>query len=411
MGRRCAWVAVMCACGALAACDADAEAPGVVRDAADAAAADSAAPADSAAEADTEFAADAVLPGDTVAPSDTAPPGDTSGPASCPAEAVTVYLYTDGDGASSTFYDQPQGPDDAPLVGATVRLWSPGAAPRVALDCGPGRYGFLDLPPGPHQLDVAVDRETTSNNVGRALSAAIARGDVKILTFGDSIPAYGPKPWFPTQLAELLDPLVAVDNVNQAIPGSQTVDWLPHTGNFDDLLAPHLADADVIVFSLGGNDLMDLAYGAEISSAAEALALLDELDVALVTIEANLASIYAALRAAAPDADILWFLYPNYAASENWAPYLGEYQELAAVLMAGKLDEVRERMAALEGVLIADMHGSLDKPTLDSYLWDELHLNVPGHRYYAEEVFMTLGGVWVDATAPRGLDRAMGFVP
>jgi len=367
--------------------------------------------ADSVEGLDTPAVSDGMGAEDTAGPVADTAAADTASPATCPEEAVTVYLYRDGNGASTTFYDQPQGADDVPLTGATVRLLSPGLAPRDALDCGPGRYGFVDLAPGPHQLVVDVAGELTSNNLGRSMASAIADGAVKILTFGDSIPAYGPTPWFPTQLAELLDPLATVDNVNQAIPGSQTRDWLPTTANYTSRLAPHLADADVIVFSLGGNDLMDLAFDAQIQSAEDALALLDDLDAALVTIETNLATIYGALRAAAPDADILWFLYPNYAESNNWTPYLGDYQDLAAVLMAGKLEEVRTQMATLDGLMIADMYSSIDKPTLDAFLWDELHLNVTGHRYYAEEVFMTLGGVWVDADAPRGLTRAIGFAP
>lgn len=389
------WVAVV---AALSACDASGGAADGVADAvtADGVGVDA---------ADT-VTADTVTAGDdaTIAP-------DSVAPLSCTDEAVTVTLYDDGNGASTSHYDQPLGTDDRPITGARVRLLSAGGVTRVALDCGPGRYGFVDLPAGWHALEVDLAAESTSNNHGRRLPAAIAEGAVKVVTFGDSIPHFGPTPWFPAQLATMLAPLASVANVNVAVPGSRTVDWLPNTGNFDHTLAPQLGDADVIVFSLGGNDLTELATEANIASVDEALALLDDLDAELIAIEANLVTIYEALRLAAPDADILWLLYPNYAMSDAWAQYIGSYQDLATALMESKLVEVRYRMAQNDGLMIADMLGSVDKPALDAFLWDELHLNVAGSRHYASEVFVTLGGVFVDPAAPRGLNRHMGFSP
>ncbi|TNF28702.1 MAG: SGNH/GDSL hydrolase family protein [Deltaproteobacteria bacterium] len=394
----------------LGACDSSGGTAGTTQDAVvgEDTAADTISGDDTAVADDTAVVDDTAVADDTVA--DTAG-DDTVAPPSCPEGAITVYLYEDGNGASSSWYNQPQGADDVPLTGVSVRLLGAGGEALDALDCGPGRYGFVDVSAGWHQLAVDLDRESTSNNFGRRLPEAIASGAVEMLTFGDSIPHYGPEPWFPEQLTTMMTPLADVDDINVAIPGSQTVDWLPGTSNFNNRIAPHLATADVIVFSLGGNDLMDLAFEANISTIDEALALLDDLDAELAVIEANLVTLYSALRAAAPDADILWFVYPNYAMSDQWAQYIGSYQDLAASLMDGKLAEVRDRMAENDGLMLADMQGSLDKPALDAFLWDELHLNVAGSHYYAEEVFMTLGGVFVDPTAPRGLTRMMGFAP
>jgi len=403
---------------ALTACDSSGGTAGTtIQDAVDAS--DDVTVADGIVGEDTAVAEDSAAPtdtagGDTRATDTTAADtveADTGAPPSCPDDAVIVYLYSDGNGASTSWYDQPQGGDDTPLTGAGVRLLSPGGASHDPLDCGAGRYGFTGLGAGWHTLAVDVERESTSNNHGRRLPEAIGEGAVKMVTFGDSIPHYGPTPWFPEQLTTMLTPLATVDNVNIAIPGSRTTDWLPTTGNYANKLSPELGDADVIVFSLGGNDLMDLAFEANIGSVDEALELLDELDAELVDIETNLVTIYEAIRTVAPDADVLWFLYPNYAMSDEWAQYIGSYQELAATLMESKLVEVRDRMADNDGLMIADMLGSLDKPALDSFLWDELHLNVAGSRYYAEEVFMTLGGVFIDPSAPRGLERKMGFLP
>ena len=398
---------------ALGACD-DTGATGTVDAVADVS-------ADVSADAVDTVASDAEVTGDTDAPSDTSAPADaaadsvapvdTGPPPSCPEEAVTVYLYEDGNGASNSWYDQPLGSDDLPLSGEAVSITRPDGGVTAARDCGPGRYGFLDLPAGAYLLDVAVDGETTSHNLGRRLPRAVADGAVKLVAFGDSVPAYGPAPWFPEQLETLLAPFVTVTLSNVAIPGSQSSEWLPGGSNYVNRLAPHLADADVVVFSLGGNDLMNLASDFEVLGVEDALALLDDLDAAIVAIEANLLTIYGAVRAAAPDADVVWLVYPNYAMSDRWAQYLGDYQELAATLLASKLEGIRERMGDVAGLTLADMYGSLDKPALDAFLWDELHLNVAGHRYYAEEVFMTLGGVLVGPPTSRGVHRSIGFRP
>ena len=82
------------------------------------------------------------------------------------------------------------------------------------------------------------------------------------------------------------------------------------------------------------------------------------------------------------------------------------------------LESARETDTRDYDALLADLFGAtyeLDS-SLDDYLYDSLHFNDRGQTFYAEEVFMALGGVLVgpsplggEPRTPLGLTRSYSF--
>ena len=248
----------------------------------------------------------------------------------------------------------------------------------------------------------------TSTNFSTRISDAIDLGQITILTFGDSIPSFGPTPWFPENVAQFFNQFAPSSEINLAVPGTVTDNWLPGTSRFA-TLSEQVPQADVIIFSLGGNDLLYYVEGISAGSIPEMMEHLNDLDPLLDRIQSNLETIYYELRTLAPKADIVWLLYPNYATSDQWASYTGEYTFLIEGMMDNKLRIIRGRMSESEGLMIADIFGGTADIDLDDLLFDPLHLNSHGHRYYAAEIFMTLGGVIMNGDYARGQERMIGF--
>lgn len=249
----------------------------------------------------------------------------------------------------------------------------------------------------PFFVDIQPTRRVNTVNDSEFLGAAMAAGNVNVVVFGDSVPHYGPVPWFPNVLRDKFKPYGDVTLTNVAVPGSRSVDWVPGTRYFDNDLRPELDGADLVVFSLGGNDLQEFANGLDASNISTKIG---ELTPLIEGIEANLSLIIAEVRAEAPQADIVWILYPNYAKSSYWADYLGSYQSAGVTLLNNQLGGVRRYMAD-EPIVLADMLAATADEDLDVLLSDPLHLSVEGHAFWAAEIFKTLGGVETDAEIVR----------
>jgi lysophospholipase L1-like esterase len=343
-------------------------------------------------------------------------PGDALAPA-----AVRGVVYTDGDSSSSTLYSQRiQPPIDGPMPGVVVHLLGPGGEAQQAMTCSTGAFAFDSLGDGRYLLRVEDQpgRVSTSTNHARRLHDAAASGHVKVLAFGDSLPAYGPQPWFSERFSDGLRQLTVeggaaleVVEVNVAEPGSETSEWLPGSPYFQQRLVPQLADADVIVFSLGGNDLSNfVGSGGGAISAADLADKVDQLDPFLAQIEDNLTTIYEELRVRAPNADIVWILYPNYARSAEWQALAGEYAALAEFVLRTKLSDVRQHMGDTPGLLIMDIFNATAGVDLNPLLIDPLHLSQAGHQLFADELFLTLGGVRVEGGEVAVMpERLFGF--
>ncbi len=338
-----------------------------------------------------------------------------TGPAfACEGEQISGVVYMDNNLSSASRFLQRLDDEDELLVDEELVL----IGTKTTLSgrsCEDGTFGVDGLEDGFYVL-AAKPREghiSASSSQGMRFAEAIQEGSLEVLVFGDSIPAFGPKPWYPTLLEETLDQFADTKVINIASPGARSVDWLPGVGGFyEDRLAPRLESADVIVFSLGGNDLYEFANSnMDLSSPEKVGEALEQFDVVLAEIIVNLKLLITEIRQANPDADIVWMLYPNYATSDEWAALAPDFIDLIANILQGKLNKIRKDLAHHEGLLMWDMLKSSAALDLDDYLSDPLHLNVAGHAWWERELFMMLGGVIIEegVRVDAEIERDIGF--
>lgn len=167
-------------------------------------------------------------------------------PPECPATEdlsgvfFSGLVYLDGDSSSDSTYQQSVGQADTPMAGVEVEVLLPGQEWISRTTCMDGTFAFGDLPEGTGISRLALDGYWSSTaNAPKRFPEALSEGEVTIVTFGDSIPSFGAQPYFPDRLAELLSPFALVNNLNLAVPGTTTTDWLPQTNRFKDTLLPH----------------------------------------------------------------------------------------------------------------------------------------------------------------------------
>ncbi len=323
----------------------------------------------------------------------------------------TVYL--DPNCSSDSFYSQNiiEGLDEV-LPGHPVRL-TDGVSTVTTQTCPDGTYSFPALEDGLYVVQGEVPAEETlcsSANQAPRFFQAVEEGHVRIVTFGDSIPIYGPQPPFPTRLADLLSPLVEVDNVNLAQSGSTTSYWMPDGSHFQNQLAPALPGTDVVIISLGGNDLEYAMYGDFTGNPEQLLEIAAQFPELVDEIQVNLQIIIAAIKEIVPEADIVYIVYPNYAKTAYWKDYAGDYIGLVNSALTNAFGEIKETMSDLPGMTLVDMFKATANEDLDLYLSDPLHLSEAGTYRWAEEIFVALGGVRI-SQSPLGLHRDIGFAP
>ena len=178
-----------------------------------------------------------------------------------------------------------------------------------------------------------------------------------------------------------------------AVPGSLSTQWVPGTGYFEDKVKPNVADADVIIISVGGNDItssLDISALQNIDKAIE-----DTYQLVSDIVE-NIRSMATEIRSINPDVDIVYCLYVDYGTA-TIQPWGLASQFLPEGTITNILVSAREQVPSDEGIILADLFGasqSLMSP-LDEYLYDALHFNDKGQTMYAEEVFQSLGGVLI----------------
>jgi len=349
---------------------------------------------------------------DTVPGWDINLPDGLRGPCDPPIQpAISGLVYHDGDQSSDSYHAQGLFPAyDSPLPDVHVSLTNEEGTQLGGLTCEDGRFSFSALADGYYLLSVGLPAKVpcTSANRPLRLPAAVAEGEVVLVTIGDSIPTSGGHPPFPTLLAGFLGHLATVDNRNRSSPGTHTEHWLPGQGHFESKALPELADADVVIVSLGGNDLNSLLPQAGGGDIGEILAALDKLPEQVQEIIDNIKVVLAEIRSAAPDADIVYCVYLNYANSDTWKAFAGQYSGMIISGMSNLLSTMREELSAVPGVTIADVYGAVGNDPIDEYLADAVHLSDAGHLLYAEQVFLALGGARV-GESPLGLERSFGF--
>ncbi|MBN1944987.1 MAG: SGNH/GDSL hydrolase family protein [Bradymonadales bacterium] len=326
--------------------------------------------------------------------------------------AVGGTLYRDQDESSDSLYAQTiTAGVDEPLAEVTVTLVS-AEEERSTESCPDGAFSFGEVAEGIHLLDVRLEDGSvcTSTNSPIRFPEAVREGQVTIVTFGDSIPCFGATPTFPEHLATLVGTLAEVDNVNVAVAGTMTVDWMPGSNRFENRLEPELDQADVVVMSLGGNDLQIYFDGVDLSDPQAVLQAVAGFPAYQRQIEANLVTIIEEIQALAPAADVVYVMYPNFAHSSVWAEYAGEYIDLVISYVDRALNDLRANMSAVEDIVLADLYAATAGLNLDTYLLDGIHLSAAGTLFWAREVFLALGGVMVGDES-LGLSRLFGYGP
>lgn len=319
-------------------------------------------------------------------------------------------VYLDDDLDARSFYSQgPEDGEDTPLVDHEVSLISKTEV-RTILSCEQGNYGFSDIEDGHYLIEARREQDwfVSSSSQGLRFAEAVREGSVKVLVFGDSVPAYGPKPWFPERFKGIVNNLAEVELQNVAVPGSTSLQWLPGANFYKSRLAGNIKDVDLIVFSLGGNDLYEFA-STDLNAGGDVSELQAKFEVEIEKVKVNILQIITALREANPDADIVWMLYPNYARSEQWKEIAGDFIDIVETLLRRTLIGIRKDISHHERFLMWDIFAATSDVDLTSMLIDPLHLNDKGHEFYAQELFKLLGGVVVTDGSPSAPAYNIGF--
>ena len=335
---------------------------------------------------------------------------DDGGPCSDADSAGEVQLsglaYVDADLTDASIHDSSFDAEaDAPVAGARVQLFSADGVSE-GTSCEGGDFQFGGLEDGIYVLAPELDAEgkCMQRNCTSRFPDALEDGAVKIVTMGDSVPVVGDDVRFPARLATLLDPLADIDNTNVAVGGSLSTEWLPGTSHFENRLAPEVEDADVVLISVGGNDILASLDASALQdpegTVADTKDLVEQIaDNVLATIEG--------IREINPDIDVVYCIYVDYgqAAMFPWG-IIGNMVGQEAI--TDVLKTARDRLSIEEDILIADLFGASHGLTdpLDDYLSDSLHFNDRGHTFYAEEIFMTLGGALLGDSPLGGQPRS-----
>ena len=326
-------------------------------------------------------------------------------------------LYVDADATDSSLYDQ-QWDDNADTpVGARALTLRGASGKETTGSCADGTYAFNDLDDGVYLVEAdSRDEKCLQKNCPRSLGPAVDRGELVLLTWGDSVPAYGGSPYFPKRLKNMLSDLVDVDNRNVAEPGSESTDWLPGAAYYEQHLVPNIADADLVVMSIGGNDLVAELSGVDLTDIDGAV---EQAYTLMAEILENVRTTVEALRELNPDADYVYCLYVDYSLSTIGGWGLADLF-LPEGTVSQLISDARDLVGIDDDLLLADMYGASHTLTapLDDYMVDELHFNSAGHTFYAEEIFKTLGGVLVgdsplggDPRTPLGETHNFSFAP
>ena len=318
--------------------------------------------------------------------------------------AVSGRLYFDQDSADRSVYAAGYDSEsDTPIGARSLRLLGQ-ESDQTEESCADGSYAFNDLEDGVYVLRPdAVDADCLQKNCPTRFPEAIAEGKVKIVTMGDSVPVVGDSSVFPKRVKTLFSSLATIKNKNVAVSGSLSTQWLPGTNYFENRLAPELEDADVVVMSIGGNDILN---SLGLDALADPEATVEKVRTLIQEISDNVLETSDAIQEINPDLDVLYCLYVNYG-SANISPW----NIVNAVAPEGAMEELmsgaRDTIGSDENIILVDLFGaSLELDNLDAYLYDALHFNDKGHTFYAEEVFKALGGVLIGESPLEGEPRS-----
>ena len=338
---------------------------------------------------------------------------------------VSGQFYTDEDRSEYSAYTGGYSDEDTPVL-PTFSIVGADPAAYQESRCMDGTYTVGGLDSGTYLMaPERLGRDCSTNNCSSSFANAMKENRRAIMvTFGDSVAVYGEAPMFPERFVTLMSGLGEVENRNVAVAGSTSNQWLPGGSYFEARLSPHLADADLVVITIGGNDLVALINDAA-SLLADIPGAIEEARQTIQQVIENLRTMISAIREINANVDIAFCLYPDYtqATGTIWGT-------INTVIGAGKLGEMlSEARAAFPNddpnLILVDLYGAAQGLALTDYLWtrpngqiDPLHFGAKGQVLYAEELFTTMGGILIGdsplgelGTSPIGLDRDFGFTP
>jgi lysophospholipase L1-like esterase len=218
--------------------------------------------------------------------------------------------------------------------------------------------------------------------------APALRGGERVVFIGDSLALQAP-PNYPQLLpAALGERAPGVETLNLAEPGSTAADWRDGSELFEGRLAPELEEADLVVVTVGGNDLEEAIGGVDgvdaLSRAAgSGGAALDAID----RVGRHLRRTFAAIRTRAPGTAIAYVGYPDYASAAAWRERGGAAGTFALEL---GLDALFAAAAGAEPDLLIDMRAATERAGVDSLLADDEYLAPAGHELYARRLARVL---------------------
>jgi lysophospholipase L1-like esterase len=210
------------------------------------------------------------------------------------------------------------------------------------------------------------------------------RGGERVVFIGDSLALQAP-PNYPELLpAALGERAPGVETLNLAEPGSTAADWREGSELFEGRLAPELDDADLVVVTVGGNDLQEAIGGVDgidalSRAAASGGAALDAID----RVGRHQRRTFDAIRARAPGTAIAYVGYPDYASASAWRES-GDTAGTFALELG--LDALFAAAAGAEPDLLIDMRAATERAGVDSLLADGEYLAPAGHRLYARRL-------------------------
>lgn len=347
---------------------------------------------------------------------DTGGGGGGETPAACTTFAgagttVSGDMYVDDDQSERSLWDLPNvGAGGEAVVGVSMRLIGADGVTQ-GITCDDGTWGFSDLSGDTWIVDVEWPEGTIcrTRNCTRRFGDAAAEGSVKILTIGDSVPVVGDAPFFPERLGGMVSAVAEVEIVNNAVGGTTSEDWVPGSQLYNERLAPHIADTDVFIVSIGGNDF--LQYVNE-GAASDPIGALNGIPDFVREVMGRVIDIKDEVRSQNPDADLVYLLYPNYATSDMWASQFGFAASFIEDAVTDALEQILNELAVSEDIILVDFYGYFRETglDLDDYLYDQLHFNDAGQEVYARQIFEALGGA-TTVEAAIGLETRYALEP
>ena len=327
-------------------------------------------------------------------------------PTLCLGQEVGGQIYLDQNGNATSAYVHQQHAPDHGMSNVAVTARSSRDRLETLTDAR-GGFAFSDLTSGTWLVTAEMEGACSSHNCPRRLPAAVDEGAINLVSFGDSIGKVGSDEPYPNRLRDHLQGVSEVSLNNISVSGSEANEWTPGTNYFDNRLAPLVADADVITFTLGGNDLTHYWYDVPWDITA-----LTGFPEAYRAIKTDIIEISEAIYTINPDVDLVYVVYPPFANTEMWA---GWFDYVWPIVRAGEwlmfADWRRAISDALPDILLADMLAATDKSEpIDHYMYDSIHPNDAGHQWYADIIFEVLGGVVIGDT-PLGHSRQIAAAP